>query len=120
MNQHISFDDTTLIVVYVVSYLVSMYIQVNDPEVNVKKADWIIGFFASCVGGYIAYKFTGFRSENPGEIMFWTIVASVTSPRAFRFISNPNTQDRLINSMFDLILRRKSKDSENDNDRDIR
>lgn len=118
-QEHIDFDDSALIVTYLVSYMVSMYIQVSDPEVEIAWKDWVIGFFASCVGGYIAYLFSSFRTENPGEIMFWTITASVTSPRAFRFISNPKTQDRLINSIFDLILNRKNKDG-NDDDRDIR
>lgn len=116
-EKYISFDETTLIVVFIISYLVSMYIQVNDPDVNVKKPDWIIGFLASCIGGFIAYKFTAFTSQNPGEIMFWTILASVTSPRAFKFISNPKTQDRLIDSFFDKITKKRQTD---DNDRDIR
>lgn len=111
---YISIDDTTLLVVFVVSYLVSMYIQFNDPEVNLKRPDWVIGFLASCIGGFIAYKFSSFTSENPGEIMFYTIVASVTSPRAFKFISNGKTQDRLIESIFNRITGKSKNHNDDD------
>jgi hypothetical protein len=117
-DRYMNFDDATLLVVFIVSYLVSMYIQVNDPEINVKKPDWIIGLMCSVIGGFIAYKFTAFTTENPGEIMFWTILASVTSPRFFKFISNPKVQERLINSMFNRITG-TSQNNGNDNTRDI-
>ncbi len=109
----LNIDETTLIVVFVISYMVAMYIQVNDPEIRVTRPDWIIGFLASCIGGFIAYKFSSFTTDNPGETMFWTILASVTSPRAFKFIVNPKVQDRLISSIFNRITGKNSNDAGN-------
>lgn len=103
MQDLIGVDNSALIAVFAISYVVSMYIQHNDPEINLKRADWIIGFLSSCVGGFIAFKFTAHITENPGEIMFWTIASSVTSPRAFKFLANAKIQDRLINSIFNRI-----------------
>jgi hypothetical protein len=113
-------DDMTLLTVFVVSYLVSMYIQVNDPDIKVRRPDWIIGFMCSVVGGFISYKFFAFTTDNPGEIMFWTILASVASPRVFKFISNPKVQERLINSMFNRIVGGSSQNNNNDNNGDLR
>lgn len=115
-DRYMNFDDTTLIVVFIICFLVSMYIQIDDPEIKVRKPDWIIGFLCSCVGGIIAYKFSSFNTPNPGEVMFWTCLASVASPRAFRFLVNHRTQDRLFNSIFDRITG-KSKTSNNDDSR---
>lgn len=112
LEKLMTLDSILLIVVFITSYAVSMYIQQSDPDTHMKRADYIIGFFASVIGGYIAYKFVSFTDENPGQVMFWTIVASVTSPRAFKFLVNPKTQERLINSIFDRITKTK-KDNEN-------
>lgn len=107
-----SFDNSALIVVFGISYLVSMYIQHNDPDIHLNTADWLIGFLASCVGGYIAYKFSAHITDNPGEVMFYTIVSSVISPRGFKFLANAKVQERLINSFLNRITGGKNK---NDN-----
>lgn len=113
-NKYLSFDDTALIVVFLISYLVSMYIQVNDPDIKVTKPDWIIGFLSSFIGGYIAYRFFSFATDNPGEVMFYSILASVVSPRAFKILVNHNVQEKLIKGFLNGVLNTFSKNKEDD------
>jgi len=109
----ISTEDLTLILVFGISYLASMYTQYADPKVILSRSDWFISFLWSFIGGFIAYKFFSFTTENPGEVMVYTIVISIASPRAFKFISNGSNQDRLIDSIFNRFTRKKDNDEHN-------
>ena len=99
-KMQLTIEDSTLIAVFAISYLASMYTQYSDPKVALNRSDWIISFLWSFIGGFIAYKFFTHVTDNPGEVMVYTIVISIASPRAFKFISNPKNQDQLINSIF--------------------
>lgn len=116
MNKYVSYEDSALLVVFIISYGLSMYIQVHDPDIKISRNDYIIGFLASVIGGYISYAFFSYKSDNPGEILFFTILASVISPRAFKFIVNGKTQERILRSVFDSIFKNKK---DGDNHRDI-
>jgi len=107
MNKYVSYEDSALLIIFVISYALSMYIQVHDPDIKITRNDYIIGFLASVVGGYIAYAFFSYKTENPGEILFFTILSSVVSPRAFKFLANGKTQERIINSVFDAVFKRR-------------
>jgi len=112
--QQISIEEITLISVFAVSYIASMYTQYSDQKIILSLSDWIISFLWSFIGGFIAYKFFSFTTENPGEILAYTIVISLASPRAFRFLSNGKTQDRLIESIFSKFAGKKSNKEEED------
>jgi len=111
----ISIEEVILIIICVASYLTSMYTQVDDPNIEVSKADWWISFLWSVIGGFLAYKFFSFKIENPGEAWVYTVVISVISPRAFRFLANHNNQDRFFNSLFNKFTNK----NKNDDNRDI-
>lgn len=95
-----------------------MYTQYVDPKIFISKPDWVIGLLWSFVGGYLAYKAFSFSITNPGEVWVYTVVISVVSPRAFRFLVNHNNQDRLINSIFNRFARGQNN-KEDDNNRNI-
>jgi len=114
--QTISIEDLTLISVFAISYLASMYTQYSDPEIKLSRSDWIISFLWSFIGGFISYKFFSFITDNPGEVMVYTIVISIASPRAFKFLANSTNQDRLIESIFSRFAGKKSnKEEDGDN-----
>jgi len=117
-NKHFNFDDAALIIVFLISYFVSMYIQMNDPDIKLNRPDWIIGFLSSFVGGYVAYQFCSFTTDNPGEVMFYSILASVVSPKAFKILVNHNVQEKLIKGFLSGILNAFSKNKDTD-DRNI-
>ena len=110
--QEFSIEDITLISVFAISYITSMYTQYSDQKIILRISDWIISFLWSFIGGFIAYKFFLFTTENPGEILAYTIVISLASPRAFRFLSNGKTQDRLIESIFSKFAGKSNKEEE--------
>ena len=112
--QQISIEDFTLISVFLASYLASMYTQYNDPKIILEKADWIISFLWSFIGGFMAYKFFSYTTENPGEVMVYTVVISIASPRAFKFLSNYQNQDRVFDSILNKFTN-KSKKEDGDN-----
>jgi len=114
--QQISIEEITLISVFAISYLASMYTQFSDPKINLSRSDWIISFLWSFIGGFIAYKFFSFTTENPGKIMVYTIVISIASPRAFKFLSSSTNQDRLIESIFSRFAGKKSNKEEDGRD----
>ena len=114
--QQISIEDITLISVFAISYLASMYTQYSDPKITLIWHDWIISFLWSFIGGFIAYKFFSFTTDNPGEILLYTIVISIVSPRAFRFLSNSTNQDRLIESIYSKFAGKKSNKEEDGDD----
>lgn len=109
---HISPEDFTLIGVFILTYLASMYTQYDDPDFDLKKGDFITTFLWSFIGGFLAYKFFSYTTENPGEVLVYTIVISIASPRAFKFLANINNQDRFFNSMFDRWTNSKNKDND--------
>jgi hypothetical protein len=113
-QKYIAYDDSALIMVFVVSYFVSMYIQVHDPEIKVTGPDWVIGFLSSLIGGYVAYSFFTFVTDNPGEVMFYTILASVISPKAFKILVNHKVQEKLIRGFLDLLINTFSKNRNDD------
>jgi hypothetical protein len=117
-NKYYNYDDSALIIVFIISYLVSMYIQVHDPDIKVTKPDWVIGFLCSMVGGYVAYTFFTHVTDNPGEVMFYTILSSVVSPKAFKLLVNPKIQERIIRAILDGLVNTFSK-NRSSNDRDI-
>lgn len=113
---HISPEDYTLIGVFAVSYLASMYTQYSDPKIVLVWKDWAISFLWSFLGGFMAYKWFSYTTENPGEVMVYTIIISIASPRAFKFLSNANNQDRLIDSIFSRFAgKRNPNNEEHDN-----
>ena len=113
--QQISIEDITLISVFAISYLASMYTQYADPKIILNLSDWIISFLWSFIGGFMAYNFFTFTTENPGKVMVYTVVISVVSPRAFRFLSNSTNQDRLIESIFSRFAGKSKKEEDGDN-----
>jgi hypothetical protein len=106
----ISPEDVTLIAVFAISYLASMYTQYADPNLTLERSDWVISFLWSFIGGFLAYSWFSFAEENPGKVMAYTIVISIASPRAFKFISNFKNQDRFFESMFNKITNRKKEE----------
>ena len=112
--QEISIEDLTLISVFAISYLASMYTQYSDPKIALIWSDWIISFLWSFIGGFMAYSFFSYTEENPGKVMVYTIVISIVSPRAFRFLSNSTNQDRLIESIYSKFAGKKSNKEEED------
>jgi len=112
--QQISIEEITLISVFAISYLASMYTQYSDPKITLIWSDWIISFLWSFIGGFMAYSFFSYTEENPGKVMVYTIVISIVSPRAFRFLSNSTNQDRLIESIYSKFAGKKSNKEEED------
>ena len=110
--QQISIEDITLISVFAISYLASMYTQYSDPKINLIWSDWIISFLWSFIGGFMAYSFFSFTTENPGKVMVYTIVISIASPRAFKFLSSSTNQDRLIESIFSKFAGKSKKEED--------
>jgi len=110
--QEISIEDLTLISVFAISYIASMYTQYSDPKIVLIWSDWIISFLWSFIGGFMAYSFFSYTEGNPGKVMVYTIVISIVSPRAFRFLSNSTNQDRLIESIYSKFAGKKSNKEE--------
>lgn len=109
----LTIEDITLIAVFAISYLASMYTQYADPKITLSGKDWIISFLWSFIGGFLAYKWFSYTTENPGEVMVYTIVISIASPRAFKFLSNIHNQDRFFDSIFNRFTKSKNKEDDN-------
>jgi hypothetical protein len=95
----LGFEQKFLIFLCLLSYAVSMAIQVNDPGAVIKRQDWIIGFLASFIGGSMAYFSAAFMTQNIGAQMFFTVVASTISYRFFKAFNSKAFQDSLIASL---------------------
>ena len=112
--QQFSIEEITLISVFAVSYIASMYTQYSDPKITLIWNDWIISFLWSFIGGFMAYNVFSYTEENPGKVMVYTVVISIVSPRAFRFLSSSTNQERLIESIFSRFAGKKSNKEEED------
>lgn len=106
-------EELILLAIFGASYLTSMYTQVSDPKITLKREDWIISFLWSFIGGFLAYRAFSFSEENPGLVWVYSIVISVMAPRMFRFLVNHNNQDKFIDSLASRWLKKKSDDESN-------
>lgn len=106
MIETITPQHKVLIVLYVLSYFMAMFIQIKDKKVKVSFSDWIVAFFTSLIGATLAY-FAVSGWENYGLVMTVTILASLISPRTFKFIMAPETQNKfasgIVNGAIEVI-----------------
>jgi hypothetical protein len=95
----LGFEQKFLIFLCLLSYAVSMAIQVNEPGALIKRQDWIIGFLASFIGGSIAYFSAIFLTENIGAQMFFTVAASTIAYRFFKAFNSKAFQESIVSAM---------------------
>lgn len=100
---HLDFEHKVLIVLYVLSYFVAMFIQVRDPKTIVRASDWFLGFVSSSIGGTIAYFFV-MKWANIGLRMGITILFSLVSYRLFCFIVSEEAQNAFAKGFWQGII----------------
>lgn len=82
-----------LIVLYLISYVSAMLIQIKDPKCTVTFLDWVLGLLCSALGGTIMF-FGVMQWANIGFRMAATILVSLMSYRTIIFIVSPDTQEQ--------------------------
>lgn len=81
-----------LILLYLVTYLAAMLIQIKDPKTDVDWLDWILALLTSFVGGMLTY-FAVMKWANLGIRMATTIFVSLVSYRTIKFIVSDEAQN---------------------------
>ena len=92
LNFQLQFEHKLLVVLYLLSYLGAMLIQIKDPKVTVEFSDWVLALITSFVGGMIMY-FGVMSWANVGVRMGVTILATLVSYRTFKFIVSSESQE---------------------------
>lgn len=102
-NITITPEHKVLAVLYLLSYLMAMFIQIKDKKVKVVWSDWFIGFFTSLIGATLTY-FAVASWANLGLRMTMTIIVSLVSYRTFKFILSPETQEKFASGIGNGLL----------------
>lgn len=121
LMQQLTFEHKVLIVLYILTYISAMLIQIKDPKTDVTSMDWLLGFITSIIGGIITY-FGVMTWANQGLRMLATIVVSLVSYRTIKFIVSNEAQEAFASGFWNGILRclerlGNSKTKDNDNGR---
>lgn len=84
-----------LIVLFLLTYILSIAIQIRENNVKFKVADYFISFLSSLTGATIAFFATSVL-DNIGFRIGFTILASLISYRIIRFIVSKEGQEEFL------------------------
>lgn len=113
--RNITLEHEILIVLYLLSYLGAMFIQIRDPKMRVTWHDWFLALLTSSVGGTITYLMV-MGWANMGFRVGVTILSTLLSYRTFKFILSNESQEAFAKGLTTGLLNMLNKVFKNDKD----
>ncbi|WP_424493879.1 hypothetical protein [Salinimicrobium sp. GXAS 041] len=83
--------DKILISVFIMSYITSMLIQVDNPKIEVRPKDWLLNFLCSSLGVAAAWGWA-LNWVNLGAKMIIIMIATAVSYPTFKYLNSEQGQ----------------------------
>ncbi len=91
MQITITLIDKILIVVFIMSYIASMLLQVDNPKIEVRPKDWFLNFLCSSLGVTVAWGFfLNWVSLGPKFLL--VIIATAVSYPTYKYLNSEEGQ----------------------------
>lgn len=103
-NMVFTLEHKILIIMYLITYPVAMFIQVRDPDIKVDFGDWILSFFANLIGAALIY-FIVEKYLIMGVRFVITVFLSLYTYRIFKFILSKDSQEDVVRGFRDWASR---------------
>lgn len=120
MDINFGLEHQILLVLYLMSYIAAMLIQIRDAKFKVTFLDWIIALLTSSLGGTLMY-FGVMSWANFGGKFVLTIIISIMSPRTFKYLVTDEVQQDFasgfwtgIKSLFQRVFSIETNKNKND------